>query len=197
MMSYKITKYNQSGCHYLETPVTTYSVLQVLRNSWTKQHTTSLALDRSLDLCIGRFNDISVYDYNYPLQLKPKRRKDLFKSPDISLPLLAFDPITNNPPSNQNRSFNNRTQATYHDSSSSSQGSSSTYPIITNKHSDSDTISDLDSKAETFDLLDLTNPGYNPGHPITSKIFLTNPSENLPTTQNTSFHSNFLPETTT
>ena len=65
------------------------------------------------------------------------------------------------------------------------------------KNSDLDTISDLDSEAEQFDLLDLTIPTYNPGNLITSKIFLTHPSENLPPNQNISFHSNFLPETTT
>ena len=109
--TYKLLLSNQLPGHkttYNRTPVTTYSVLQVLRNSWTQQRTTSLALDRALDICLGKFNEISLYNYNYPNQLKPKRGKDLCKSLDISLPLITFTQITDNPPFNQNRSFNNR-----------------------------------------------------------------------------------------
>ena len=121
--TYKLLQLNQLTGHtttYNKTPVTTYSILQVLRNRWTQQRPTSLAIDRTLDICLGKFNDISLYDYNHQQQLQPKRGFDLFKSPNISLPLLTFTQITNNPPSNQNRSYNNCTQTHYNDLFSSS-----------------------------------------------------------------------------
>ena len=101
--TYKLLLPNQLPGHtttYSRTLVTTYSVLQVLRNSWTQQRTTSLALNRALDICLGKFNNISLYDYNHPQQPKPKRGNNIFKSPDISLPLLMFTQITDLPPSN-------------------------------------------------------------------------------------------------